>query len=87
MVTTLPKGEHEIRGVVKSMNGNLLRVAERDGSMLTVDTTQAEKNFRMAEPSVGNGLLVRGTVDPTGIFRALVILHAKNNPAMWPADR
>ena len=87
MVTPLPKGEHEIRGVVKSMNGNLLRVAERDGSMLTVDTTQAEKNFRMAEPSVGNGLLARGTVDATGIFRALVILHAKNNPAMWPADR
>jgi hypothetical protein len=69
------------------MTGNLLTVARRDGSLVTVDTTQAEKTSRMAQPSVRNGLIARGTVDATGIFRALVILHAKNNPAMWPADR
>jgi hypothetical protein len=52
------------------MNGNLLTVARRDGTLVTVDSTQAEKKSRMAKPSVGNGLMARGTVDATGIFRA-----------------
>jgi hypothetical protein len=83
----LAPGEHEIHGIVRSMNGNLLTVATRDGSLIKVDTSLADKNSRMAEPSVGKGLLARGATDPTGIFRANTILHAKKNPAMWPSDR
>jgi hypothetical protein len=83
----LAPGEHEIHGVVRSMNGNLLTVATRDGSLIKVDTTLAEKNSRMAQPAVGTGLLARGSADATGIFRANAILHAKKNPAMWPSDR
>ena len=83
----LAPGEHEIHGIARSINGNLVTVARRDGSLITVDSTEAEKNSRMAEPSVGAGLLARGSADATGIFRADAILHAKKNPAMWPSDR
>jgi len=83
----LAPGEHEIHGIVRGMTGNLLRVARRDGSLITVDSTQAEKHSRMAEPAVGSGVLARGSADATGIFRANTILHAKKNPAMWLPDR
>jgi hypothetical protein len=83
----LAPGEHEVHGIVRSINGNLVMIAKRDGSVVTVDTTIAEQKSRMAEPAVGAGMLARGTVDETGIFRANAILHAKKNPAMWQSDR
>lgn len=50
MLVPLAAGERKIRGIVKSVDGHLVRVAKRDGSLLTVDTTEAEKNSRVAAP-------------------------------------
>ncbi len=83
----LAPGEHDIHGIVRSMNGNLITIAKRDGALVTVDSTQAEKSSRMAEPSVGNGVEARGTLEVTGIFRANTLLHAFRNSAMWKPDR
>jgi hypothetical protein len=87
MRVPLAPGEHEIHGVVRSMTGNMITVARRDGSLVRIDSTLADKKSRMAQASVGNGLLARGTFDGTGILRAHTILHAVKNPAMWKADR
>jgi len=87
MQPPLPPGMHEIYGMVSSMNGNLVSVTRRDGSRMTIDTTVAERNSGLAEPSVGNALKARGTMSPTGIFEASLVMHAKNNPAMWFPDR
>jgi hypothetical protein len=87
MRVPLAPGEHEIHGVARSLNGNLITVAERDGTLVTVDSTSAEQKSRMAEPSVGAGLLARGTTDASGIFHANTILHAVRNAAMWQPDR
>lgn len=87
MRAALAPGQHEVHGVVKSINGNLITVAKRDGATAVIDCTLAEKKFRMAEPAVGHGLLARGTFDAIGILHADTLLHAKDRPSMWQGDR
>jgi hypothetical protein len=36
---------------------------------------------------VGHGIIVRGIFGPGGVLQADTLLHAKDNPALWPADR
>lgn len=83
----LAPGQHELHGMVRSINGNLITVTKRDGSSIVVDSRGAEAAHRMAEASVGHALLARGTTDATGIFHADTLLHAKDHPALWPEDR
>jgi len=83
----LAAGEHEVYGMVKSISGNLVTVARRGGIMLTIDDTQAAKNFRMAEPSVGKALLARGTIDASGVMHANAMQHARQSSKMWWPDR
>jgi hypothetical protein len=87
MIVPLAPSEHEIHGTVRSMNGNLVTIATRSGELVTIDSTQAEKMSRMAQPSVGNGLVARGAMTGAGIFNADTIMHAKKNPAIWQPDR
>jgi hypothetical protein len=83
----LAAGEHDIFGTTRIINGNLIRITRRDGSTTVIDSRIAEQQYRMAQPSVGDGLEARGTFDTLGILHANTILHALNNSAMWPADR
>ncbi len=87
MRVTLAPGEHEIYGLAKSISGNRITVARRDGSLVVVDSTLAQKNYRMAEPSVGNGLIARGSFDKSGVLEANVVQHTFRSAKMWPADR
>ncbi len=83
----LPLGAHELYGIVRSINGPMLTVETRVGKTVTVDDSKAAVNFQMAEPSVGHGVLVRGTFGAGGVMLASSLLHAKDHPAMWLPDR
>lgn len=83
----LEPGQHEIYGTVRSINGRELSVEKRDGSLITVDVTRARAGHAEAPPSVGNALVARGLLPRRDLLMADSVLHAKNNPAMWYADR
>jgi hypothetical protein len=87
MRVKLAPGDHEIYGTVKTIDGTKLTVQKRDGSTLTVDSSRAEAQHAKAQPQVGKALVARGTYSPAGVLEASAVLHAKNNPAMWYADR
>ncbi|HWA88861.1 MAG TPA: hypothetical protein VG889_02425 [Rhizomicrobium sp.] len=82
----LAPGEHEIRGTVRGIAGNLLTVELRDGKTLTVDATKAIKGYMVAAPSIGHALLARGAYRGD-VLEAAVLGHAPDHPAVWPADR
>lgn len=83
----LPRGMHELYGIVRAIDGAMLLVETRTGSRVKIDDSLAAKEFHMAEPSVGNAVLARGTFNGADVLQAEWLLHAKKRPAMWPADR
>ncbi len=83
----LPAGQHEISGTVQSIDGSALTVRTRSGALIRVDGAAAVANFKAAPPSIGHGILVRGTIDESGVVHAETLQHAKDNPAMWRPDR
>lgn len=83
----LSAGQHEISGTVQSIDSATITVRTRTGALITVDGAAAFANFQAAPPSVGHGILVRGTIDEAGVVHADTLLHAKDNPAMWLPDR
>jgi hypothetical protein len=87
MRVKLAPGEHEIYGMVRKIDGEKLTVQKRDGSVLIVDASEAKAQYAKAQPQIGKALVARGTYSSPGVMRAAAVLHAKNNPAMWYADR
>lgn len=87
MQVPLAEGQHEIFGTVRSITGAVITVAKRDGEMLRVDATDAMKGFRFAQPRVGHALVARGRYTQAGVLKAKTLLHAKDNPGLWPEDR
>jgi hypothetical protein len=87
MRAPLAPGQHEIHGTVESMKGPAIVVRKRGGEQARVDATDAMRKFRFARPMIGRALVARGTYDERGVLQADVILHAKRQPSMWPADR
>jgi hypothetical protein len=83
----LPSGEHEIYAFVRSMKGQEIVAEKRNGEMVRIDANVARHSSHYAEPSVGHALIARGTIDRSGLLLADTILHAKDHPVMWPADR
>jgi|HubBroStandDraft_1064217.scaffolds.fasta_scaffold09864_3 hypothetical protein len=83
----LAKDHHEVFGTVVHQEGAELTVAKRNGDLIAVDGTEAFALSRAAQPSVGHGIIVRGTYGASGVLEADTLLHAKDNPALWPADR
>jgi hypothetical protein len=80
-------GHHEVFGTVLSIAKGSLVLAKRNGARLTVDTGAAIRTLQFAEPTVGHGVLVRGTYKPDGAMTAETVLHAKDNARMWQPDR
>jgi hypothetical protein len=83
----LAPGQHEIYGMVASIAGDLIVMHTRDGRTLTVDAGQAAASFNKAQPRIGHAMIARGTLDEHGTLKANIVLHAKDHPVMWPADR
>lgn len=87
MRSPLAPGEHEIYGTVRSMTGDTIVVGARDGKQLRVDVAAAKRASGYAPAAMGRGLIARGFYDKSGVLLADTILHAGENPAMWPSDR
>jgi len=84
-IALLP-GQHEITGTVKSIDGLLITIQTRHGTA-KVDASAARSGFDFAKPWVGHAMLARGTYAADGTMAASVIMHAKDHPVMWQADR
>jgi hypothetical protein len=87
MPSALPAGEHEISGIVQDIDDSTITLVSRTGDLLKVDAAAAFAKFQAAVPSVGHGILVRGTIDEDGVLHADTLLHAKDSSAMWQPDR
>ena len=60
---------------------------QSSGEALRIDATDAEKTLHFAQPAVGHALIARGKFEKSGVLQASAILHAKDSPALWQADR
>ncbi|MBV9992360.1 MAG: PQQ-binding-like beta-propeller repeat protein [Alphaproteobacteria bacterium] len=83
----LGAGEHEIYGTVRGIQGPVVALRKRDGSMVSVDVSGAEARHAKAQPQIGKALVARGKYLSSGALAADVVLHAKSSPAMWYPDR
>jgi hypothetical protein len=78
---------HDIYGIAVALDGARLSLRTRAGAVVQVDLAAARRSGDAAEPVVGQGALVRGDYDRAGVLVAKFVLHARNNAALWPADR
>jgi hypothetical protein len=78
--------QHEIFGTISSINGSELTVQTRTGALVQVDASAALANDQCIGLEVGETVDVIGTLDPNGVLLASSIQHAKDSPALWPAD-
>jgi hypothetical protein len=78
----LTANEHDIFGTITAINGSAVSVKKRDGSMVTVDTTNA------SAPTLNVDMPVRvvGT-DNGAAMTAKWVARAKGSSKIWPADR
>ncbi|HEY3636536.1 MAG TPA: hypothetical protein VGK90_00195 [Rhizomicrobium sp.] len=82
----LAAGEHEVRGIVRRMSGYTLVVQTKQDKLIAVDYARAAANYKVAAPSIGHGVLVRGTFEGK-VLKARVVGHAPDHPRQWPLDR
>jgi hypothetical protein len=81
---SVPSGPR-IFGTVTSVTGDKIDVRLRSGRSVTVDLTDALKNFQTVIPYVGEYVLVQGTTGPGGTLAATAMTRAKG-PETWGAD-
>ena len=62
-------------------------IRTRDGRTARIDATTAKSKFDLARPWVGHALMARGMIAGDGTMKAALIVHAKDSPKMWLADR
>jgi hypothetical protein len=87
MRVALAPGQHEIYGMIKAIDGDNITIQTRTGQMMTVDSSKASQKFDKAQPWVGHALMARGTLATPGVMKADIVMHAKDHPVMWQADR
>jgi hypothetical protein len=87
MRIALAQGEHEVYGTVLRIDGTTIDVRTRDGRTARIDAATAKSKFDLARPWVGHALMARGTFAGDGTMKAALIVHAKDSPKMWLADR
>jgi hypothetical protein len=86
MRMALAPGQHEVYGMVKSVLGNAITIQTRGGAVL-VDSSKASDKFDKAQPWIGHAMMARGIYNADGSMMADIVMHAKDHPVMWPADR
>ncbi len=82
-----PGVQHEIRGIVSAVEGDMMTLRERDGTVVQVDIAAARRAGNVAASAPGHAVLVRGDDGRNGTLEARFVLHQKNAQVYWPADR
>jgi hypothetical protein len=80
-------GGHVLYGTVISSANTAIMLRSRTHTLVTVDAALAMREHRAVPAVKGQALLVRGEYDARGMLHAETILHAKDLPALWDADR
>jgi hypothetical protein len=78
---------HVLYGTVISSANTAIMLRSRTQKLVTVDAALAMREHRAVPAVKGQALLVRGEYDARGMLHAETILHAKDLPALWDADR
>jgi hypothetical protein len=72
-------------GTVKELTGSTAVIALRDNRTVNVDFSEAQKAGRAVVPTVGENVVVNGTI-AEGTFRARLMYRAKG-PTSWGDDK
>jgi len=79
---------HQITGVLEHVDGPVLTLRTRAGTIARVDDSDALRSGQIGVLVPGNAYGVQGTYyDSTGALRAQAVGRAKASPAIWPPDR
>lgn len=73
-------------GTITAVGPAAVTLQTRTGAMMTVDPTTAQQSDLSVVLLVGEPVIVRGSLDASGVLHATAILHAKPQPALWPPD-
>ena len=73
-------------GTITAVSGSALTLQTRTGAMITVDPTKAQEGDLSVVLLVGEPVIVRGSLDQSGVLHASVIMRAKPQSSLWPTD-
>jgi hypothetical protein len=73
-------------GTITTVSGSALTLQTRTGAMLTIDPTKAQEDDLSVVLLVGEPVIVSGSLDQSGVLHATVIMRAKPQSPLWPAD-
>jgi hypothetical protein len=76
-----------ISGTISKIDGAEVTLTTRTGGTTRIDATKAREQSQSIPLVVGAPVIVHGTKDASGMMHAETIMHAKPDPALWPADR
>jgi hypothetical protein len=85
--TQLPANGHEIFGSISTVNGDMITVATRKGTLVNVDATEAVQAYQSVVLLVDEPVRMLGSYNSANVFQATVITRAKASPKLWPSDR
>jgi hypothetical protein len=78
---------HQLTGTVISLTADTLTLRSRTGTLILANLAAARATSDVTELAPGHAALVRGDYDVTGTFLAQFVMHAKDAPQLWAADR
>jgi hypothetical protein len=78
--------QHEIYGTVTGLNGVLLVLQTRTGTLVLVNPTAAIAADQAIKLMIDKPVRVVGDFNSLGVLLATAITKAKNSPEAWPPD-
>jgi hypothetical protein len=78
--------QHEIFGTISDINGSLITVKRRTGSLLNVDASVAIHSELCVGLEIGEAVDVQGAFDANGAILANSIQKAQDASESWPSD-
>ncbi|MFI5388225.1 MAG: hypothetical protein ACHQY2_00795 [Candidatus Eremiobacterales bacterium] len=77
---------HQVHGVIVSVTQATLHLRLRDGRIVSIDLRQAAAADATGILPIGKAVVVYGTIDRLGVFRATSVGHTSQNPKDWTPD-
>jgi hypothetical protein len=83
----LPANSLEIFGMITAITGSNMTLTTRTGKLVRIDAADAVRSHCSVVLLVGEPIMVSGGYDGSGVLHATTVLHAKQSPKGWRADR
>ena len=78
---------HEVSGTLVARSGSQIALRTRNGKVVRIDGSDAERHERSSVLVVGESFDARGAYDAAGVLHATAILRIKPSQGTWPPDR